>query len=145
MRRALGVLLFLVSCLFAANATAESPAKPVAFDIHVHLREGEASLREYTTAVAREGIQVAGVGAMWFGGPHQALVANPEDVRARNDALIALADQHPEMIPIATVHPYDGQAALDEVVRLARRGIKILKIHPHTQKFDVTTRECSRS
>jgi hypothetical protein len=128
----------LFSCALTANAAEESPAKSAVFDTDVHLREGKASFREYTAAVARDGIQMAGVGAMWFGGPHQALAGKPDDVRARNDALIALADQHAEIVPIATVHPYDGQAAVDELVRLARRGVKVLKIHPHTQKFDVT-------
>src|SRR3546814_7890525 len=36
----------------------------------------------------------------------------------------------------ATVHPYDGDAALAEVDRVAARGVRLLKIHPHTQKFD---------
>jgi predicted TIM-barrel fold metal-dependent hydrolase len=75
---------------------------------------------------------------MWFGGPHQALQGDVANSRAWNDALIALASKHPEMLPIATVHPYDGQAALDELKRVAGRGVTVLKLHPHTQKFDVT-------
>ena len=50
--------------------------------------------------------------------------------------MIALASKHPQMLPIATVHPYDGDAALAELQRVAARGVKVLKIHPHTQKFD---------
>jgi predicted TIM-barrel fold metal-dependent hydrolase len=34
------------------------------------------------------------------------------------------------------VHPYDGQAALDELQRLAGLGVKVIKLHPHTQEFD---------
>jgi predicted TIM-barrel fold metal-dependent hydrolase len=75
---------------------------------------------------------------MWFGGPYQALAGNPQDIRRRNDGLIALAKKHPEIVPIATVHPYDGQAALDELTRVAGLGVKVLKIHPHTQKFDTS-------
>jgi predicted TIM-barrel fold metal-dependent hydrolase len=74
---------------------------------------------------------------MWFGGPNQALAGKPQEVRTHNDALIALAEKHPEVQPIATVHPYDGQAALNELARVAARGVKVLKIHAHTQKFDV--------
>ena len=48
-----------------------------------------------------------------------------------------LAARHPEVVPIATVHPYDGQAALDELARVAASGVKVLKIHAHTQRFDV--------
>ncbi len=40
------------------------------------------------------------------------------------------------MAPIATVHPYDGRAALEELQRVAGLGVTLLKIHPHTQKFD---------
>ena len=106
------------------------------FDSHVHLREGETSLREYQQQVREAGIELSGLAVMWFGGPHQALVGNPADIRTRNDALIALAASHPEVVPVATVHPYDGRAALDELARVAARGVKVLKIHPHTQKFD---------
>jgi predicted TIM-barrel fold metal-dependent hydrolase len=74
---------------------------------------------------------------MWFGGPHQALAGDPAKMRASNDALIALAAKHPEVAPIGTVHPYDGKAALDELARIAARGVKTLKIHPHTQRFEI--------
>ncbi|KTE05115.1 amidohydrolase [Sphingopyxis sp. H115] len=73
---------------------------------------------------------------MWFGGPNQARAGNPADIRARNDALIALAAKQAGVVPIATVHPYDGAAALDELQRVAGRGVRLLKIHPHTQRFD---------
>jgi predicted TIM-barrel fold metal-dependent hydrolase len=39
-------------------------------------------------------------------------------------------------MPIATVHPFDGAAGIAELERVAARGVKVLKIHPHTQKFD---------
>jgi predicted TIM-barrel fold metal-dependent hydrolase len=108
------------------------------FDSHVHLRAGESSLREYETQVREAGVDLAGVAVMWFGGPQQALAGKPADIRARNDGLIALAARHPEVIPVATVHPYDGKAALEELARVAGRGIRVLKLHPHTQRFDVS-------
>lgn len=119
----------------------ESPSPAAAmdavFDLHVHLREGGDSLQAYRKDLAAADIALAGVGAMWFGGPHQALVGNPRDISARNDALIALAAEHADVLPIGTVHPYDGKAALDELQRIARRGVKVLKLHAHTQQFDV--------
>ena len=108
-------------------------AQPV-FDSHVHLWHGEQSLRDYEAQA--KGVEQAGFGGMWFGGPNQALAGNPDGIRANNDALLALAARHPEMMPIATVHPYDGTAAVDELQRVAGLGFKVLKIHPHTQKFD---------
>jgi predicted TIM-barrel fold metal-dependent hydrolase len=107
------------------------------FDSHVHLWHGQASLDEYEAQLKAAGVTIAGFGGMWFGGPNQAPPGEIEKTRANNDGLIALAARHPGMMPIATVHPYDGQAALAELERVAARGIKVLKLHPHTQKFDV--------
>lgn len=135
MRLALGVL-FLATASIAQPVEKSSDSNAV-FDLHVHLRDGEASFKEYEAEAARAGLDVAGVGAMWFGGPYQASAGNPKDIQARNDAMLALAQKHPKVLPIATVHPYDGQAALKELERLAARGVKVIKIHAHTQKFDV--------
>ncbi|HEY1139719.1 MAG TPA: amidohydrolase family protein [Lysobacter sp.] len=131
MLRPFAVLCFCL-CLVAPAVSAKEPV----FDVHVHLREGETSLSEYKADVARSGIELSGLATMWFGGPHQALKGELDKMRAGNDAIIALAAKHPEVVPVATVHPYDGQAALDELTRVAGRGVKVLKIHPHTQKFD---------
>lgn len=119
--------LLLFACL-PSLATAQ------VFDNHVHLWHGERSLLEYEKSV--EGLGEVTFGGMWFGGPNQALAGDPAAVRAGNDAQWALGAKHPEMLPIATVHPYDGQAAVDEVGRVARLGYKVLKLHAHTQKFD---------
>jgi predicted TIM-barrel fold metal-dependent hydrolase len=118
--------------LIVSAARAETPL----FDLHVHLYESETSLREYEAQLKATGQEATGFGAMWFGGPNQALQGHPEQVRAANDNLIALAAKHREVMPIATVHPYDGAAAIAELERVAARGIKVLKLHPHTQKFD---------
>ena len=127
----------ILPCLVAALCLAPQAAgAQQIFDSHVHLWDGEKSIGEYEAQVKGAGLTITGFGGMWFGGPNQALAGNPDDIRARNDALIALAKKHPEMLPIATVHPYDGAAALAELDRVAALGVKRLKIHPHTQKFD---------
>jgi predicted TIM-barrel fold metal-dependent hydrolase len=124
-------------CAGLLLATSALAGEPV-FDTHVHLREGETSLLKFEAEVKASGIELAGVGAMWFGGPNQALAGDTARMRAGNDGLIALAAKHPEVVPIGTVHPYDGQAALDELARIAARGVKALKIHPHTQRFAIS-------
>jgi predicted TIM-barrel fold metal-dependent hydrolase len=106
------------------------------FDSHVHLWNGEASLRAYEEQLKDGRLEVAGIAAMWFGGPNQALAGRPDLIRAGNDGILALAAKHSKLIPVATVHPYDGQAAVTELERVAAKGIKVLKLHPHTQKFD---------
>jgi predicted TIM-barrel fold metal-dependent hydrolase len=123
-----------IALLYTHSALGQEPV----FDSHVHLHDGEASLRAYQADVAASEIKLVGFGGMWFGGPHMALQGDPAKVRANNDAHIALAAKYPEMMPIATVHPYDGQAALVELSRVAARGVKVLKLHPHTQQFDAS-------
>ncbi len=126
-------LPFLAAALLLVPGAAT--AQPV-FDTHVHLWDGEKSLREYQAQVKAAGLTASGLGVMWFGGPNQAREGNPADIAARNDALIEMAAKHKGVVPVATVHPYDGQAALDELARVAGRGVRMLKIHPHTQRFD---------
>jgi predicted TIM-barrel fold metal-dependent hydrolase len=125
----------------AITALALTLAAPVAaqarvFDSHVHLWKGEESLRTYEEQLKAGKLEVAGIGAMWFGGPNQALAGKPKEIQAGNDGIIALAAKHSNVMPIATVHPYDGAAAIAELERVAAKGIKVLKIHPHTQQFD---------
>jgi predicted TIM-barrel fold metal-dependent hydrolase len=127
-------ILTTACLLFASLASAGGPV----FDAHVHLRDGEKSLLKFQAEARDAGLELSGLAAMWFGGPNQARAGNPADIRARNDALIAMAAKHPDVVPVATVHPYDGQAALDELARVAARGIRVLKIHPHTQNFDAS-------
>src|SRR5687768_17482894 len=114
-------------------ATAQSQ---VLFDSHVHLHKGEESLRAFEQQQKEDKLQVGGIGAMWFGGANQALAGQPKQIEAGNDGIIALAAKNPKVMPIGTVHPYDGSAAVAELERIAAKGIKVLKIHPHTQKFD---------
>lgn len=125
--------LLVLAALIAAPAAAQDAP----FDIHVHLHQGEPSLRAYQDQLKRDGLSASGLGAMWFGGPNQAKAGNPAAIRAGNDGIIALAARHPGVVPIGTVHPYDGEAALAEIDRIAAKGVRIIKIHAHTQGFDV--------
>jgi len=61
------VLIVLVLLL-----TKKSPAQQI-FDSHVHLWGGEKSLRQYEAQAKTAGIDLVGLGGMWFGGPKQAL------------------------------------------------------------------------
>jgi uncharacterized protein len=109
---------------------------PPVFDAHVHLWNGEESLRTYEEQLRAGGLNLVGFGGMWFGGPNQALAGDPQRMQAGNDGVIVMAARHPEMMPIATVHPYDGPTAVAELERVAAKGTKVLKLHSHTQEFD---------
>jgi len=126
-------LLAVTLLLFPMLAMAGGPV----FDMHVHLREGDASLRAYQAEVREAGIELGGIGAMWFGGPQQAREGAVDAIRAGNDGIVALGRAHPSVLPIATVHPYDGDAALEELARVAAAGVRVLKLHAHTQRFDL--------
>lgn len=126
--------LVLSLCLISPVALAANPV----FDVHVHLRDGETSLQQYRDDVRAAGLELSGIGVMWFGGPHQARQGDLAKIRAGNDRVIALAKAHADVLPIATVHPYDGEAAMAELARVAAAGVKVLKIHAHTQGFDVS-------
>ncbi|MFC3712323.1 amidohydrolase family protein [Sphingoaurantiacus capsulatus] len=127
---------WIIGLALAVAVVRPAAAQPGLFDLHVHFHRGEESLRAYEAQLRADGLAVTGYGAMWFGGPNQAATGNPAAIRAGNDALLSLARKHPAMLPVATVHPYDGEAALAELTRVAGLGVKLLKIHAHTQRFD---------
>lgn len=125
----------LVACVLAGTSAAAS--EPL-FDMHVHLYDGEMSLEAYDRQNHETGTQPTAFGAMWFGGPNQAAAGEPAVIRQGNDAMIALAQKDARVVPIGTVHPYDGEAAISELERIAGRGVEVLKLHPHTQRFDIS-------
>jgi uncharacterized protein len=108
----------LASLLLAVPAMASAQR---VFDTHVHIWSGETSLRAYE-AQLKETHQTAAR----FAGILIAERGNMAETRRKNDELIALAAKYPEMFPIASVHPYDDQVALDEVRRIARLGVTMI-------------------
>ncbi|MBM0106018.1 amidohydrolase family protein [Steroidobacter sp. S1-65] len=125
------MILRILHGLLFLSLSAVALAEDRVFDVHVHIWEGDRSVKEYLGQVASAGRQVTG-----FGGIHMAVLGKLEHTRAKNDDLIALARRYPQLMPIASVHPYDGEAAFAELARLDGLGVKAIKLHPHTQKFD---------
>src|SRR3546814_4021969 len=75
-------ILAILPFLWAGAAFAAEPV----FDVHVHLHDGEESLLAYEAEAEAAGIELAGLGAVWFGGPHQARPGEASDIRAGNDS-----------------------------------------------------------
>jgi predicted TIM-barrel fold metal-dependent hydrolase len=121
---------FCLALLIAIPAMANAQR---VFDTHVHLWNGETSLLAYEAQLKETGQSVTR-----FAGILIAKRGSIAETRRKNDELIGLAAKYPEMFPIASVHPYDDQAALDEVRRIAGLGVTMIKLHPHTQKFAIT-------
>jgi predicted TIM-barrel fold metal-dependent hydrolase len=63
---------------------------------------------------------------------------DPTRTRRLNDSVLDLgARSSGRFFPVCSVHPLDGDEALEEVDRVARAGARALKLHPNTQDFDV--------
>jgi uncharacterized protein len=122
-----------MTCLMLIALLQPAFAQEQVFDVHVHLWNGEQSVQEYLSQLEETGQKVTRFGGIWM-----ANLGKLQETARKNDELIALAAKHPRMTPIASVHPYDGAAALAELERIAGRGVTVIKLHPHTQKFDVT-------
>lgn len=59
--------------------------------------------------------------------------------RAVNDAVLQLCDEQAGFyFPVCSVHPGDGEGAIEELERVAAAGARWLKLHPNTQDFDVS-------
>lgn len=67
-----------------------------------------------------------------------ARLGEPEANALRNDRVLATAEATAGfVVPVVSVHPYDGETALAELDRVAAAGAKMLKLHPNSQSFDV--------
>ncbi|MGC8486846.1 MAG: amidohydrolase family protein [Clostridia bacterium] len=71
-----------------------------------------------------------------------ALVMAPEGdlalTQTLNDAAIELARHSAGFFfPVCSVHPRDGEPALEELERVKAAGARFIKLHPNTQQFDV--------
>jgi len=124
------LLGFLLLCL---PQLALAQEQEQVFDFHVHLWHGEKSLQEYNAQLQATGQSVTRHGAI-----HMAVRGEVGETRRKNDELIALSKRYPKVMPIPSVHPLDGEAAIEELQWLAQAGIKVIKLHPHTQKFAIT-------
>ena len=66
------------------------------------------------------------------------------ETRRLNDEVIAAAEASAgRFFAVASVHPGDGKDALDELARLAAAGVRVIKLHPNSQRFDVGAPEVS--
>jgi len=123
---------FLLALLLLALSWG-TQAEDKIFDMHVHVWNGEKSVKDYLAQLETAGQHVTG-----FTGIHMAVLGKLDHTRTKNDELVALSKRYPKLMPVPSVHPYDGSAALAELERLAGLGVKAIKLHPHTQKFDAS-------
>ncbi|WP_165191687.1 amidohydrolase family protein [Caulobacter soli] len=130
----------LLVSLSASQAWAQERYDGPIIDTHAHVRFGEDDVVMPGQPVGAEtilgldaqaGVRVSGLIVV-------ARAAQLAKTRSQNDAVIAAAAASQDrLFPIASVHPADGEAALAEIDRVAARGVKVIKLHPNTQNFDV--------
>jgi uncharacterized protein len=105
--------------------------------MHAHIAFRDDQLLADNHAIGVEAFRAA-VGVAGVVRAAAIVVAKRNDLagtRGRNDAVLAAADDF--IVPVVSVHPYDGEDALSELDRVAAFGAKILKLHPNSQGFDV--------
>jgi uncharacterized protein len=141
MRNALLTWLLLIG---STQASAQKTYSGKIIDIHGHTWFSDAEAKaiwpfrpatpETNIAnVKKLGIAKAGIIVM-------APKGDMKKTREQNDQVVKFASEYPDkIIPIGSVHPDDGEDALKELERLARMKVKIIKLHPNVQLFDVAS------
>ena len=66
----------------------------------------------------------------------QSVATSPAQVCSINDFIAGECARHPELTGFGTLHP-DMERPLEEIVRLQELGLKGVKFHPDTQKFNM--------
>jgi predicted TIM-barrel fold metal-dependent hydrolase len=106
-------------------------------DIHAHFWEMSKSADQYFAENKDLNIRTGGIVIIQKSG-------DLKRTREMNDELIKLSKTNRKIIPICTVHPYDGDSAVFELKRLRDLGVKMIKLHPITQEFDIEDDRVSR-
>jgi predicted TIM-barrel fold metal-dependent hydrolase len=135
------LFIFFTAC---KNKSTESHYKGKIIDLHMHVAVKEENghmsnqrmnrINDVLAFIQSSSIVKAGIITM-------ANKGNIADTMARNDQIIAMSEQHSSLIPICSVHPMDGNASRVEMERLHQKGVRIIKLHPNSQHFDVATVE----
>lgn len=138
----LGFVALLLAC---APLPSASPKPPMHYegpiiDLHTHVLENDGG------PLASQGTRPLHIAAMRAAGIGRSIVlpiapqGDLAKTRTLNDFTLAFAQANPDrVIPFASVHPDDGPAAFAELARAAQAGAKGLKLHPNTQRFDVSS------
>jgi hypothetical protein len=99
------------------------------FDVHSHVGSHDPS--GFSATVPRLLAALAPLGARAAVFP----LAEPEGYARANDAVLAAAESHPELVAFCRVRP--GDDALGEARRCLRAGARGVKLHPSGDEFSV--------
>lgn len=122
-----------------------------AFDCHVHYRTGQRARGGGKWADAMRLFNISDEGTADLAGYYasrdmRAVVFDvdcetTDGERPDNDEIVKLVDASGgTLVGFATVDPWKGQAAIDELDRCRRLGLRGLKVQPVTQRFNLNDR-----
>jgi predicted TIM-barrel fold metal-dependent hydrolase len=131
----------LASLPLLAGGCANSQYSGTIIDLHIHVAfEAEAATSMHRSRrILPQDLDAATSDPRLIRGMIVMATGGPEKTRTQNDRLIAWVADDPSKFAIGSVDPADGEAALAELDRLAKLGVRWLKLHPNTQKFDVAS------
>ncbi len=127
----------IVVLLTAGCGHATYDGKVIDAHIHVDFDKATAGSMHPTRRLLPQDLDKALTNPRVIRGMIVMATGGPDKTRARNDKLIAWVKGDPSKFAIGSVNPNDGDAAIEELNRIAALGVRWLKLHPNTQKFDV--------
>lgn len=126
--------LFLVfSTLIAMELTGQNSTDTI-IDAHCHIKtQSNESFKDINTYLSQNhAVNIKYVFGITFAGQ-----GNIHQTIAQNDSLLLIAKTNPKFIPVCSVHPYDGEDALKELDRISILGVRVIKLHPVIQDFQI--------
>jgi predicted TIM-barrel fold metal-dependent hydrolase len=139
-RTRIRTLCLAVLCFAYSSLTAQNQSHPIV-DVHCHVKTIPAeefspfiSMEQYFTENESFNIK-------YLFGLTIARRNNIEETKTRNDSLFSMARRNSRFIPVYSVHPLDGDAAIEELRRIKDLGGKIIKLHPSNQTFQILGKE----
>ncbi len=121
-------------------ATIASITQAQIIDSHAHLLppgmeralnpDVDASAEELRRQMKEAGVTKAAIYAM-------VQKSDPDAMQSYNDFILNIAKESDDFFAVVSVHPLDGEVAIEEVKRAAALGAKALKLHPFYQGFEI--------
>ena len=130
----IGILLYFTF----SNIVAQNPSHPIV-DSHCHVKTNPADVMFVT--MEEYFVENISFNIKYVFGLTMAQKGKIEEMKAQNDSLFSMARRDSRFIPVCSVHPADGDVAIDELRRIKSLGGKIIKLHPITQQFPILSNE----
>ena len=131
------IIFQLILIVLNPFASMSQVYKDSIIDIHAHPWKMESYANDYLKATKNLSIQTGGIVIVQKPG-------HPRETRNANDQLIKLCKSSRSFFPVCSVHPYDGDTAVSELRRLKELGVKVIKLHPISQEFDIEDTRVSK-